>query len=140
MTKFRPDISKKSKYWISKHRYYELKHFCLQYPEWVEQVNDILWIKSGDQVLPVSKTKRYRNNGMEYITDILEKYEWKIRLVDQCCLEADEELSDWLLMAVTEGKTYENLRTMYDIPCSRNTFYDRYRKFFFIISQKLQRV
>ena len=24
----------KSKYELSKHRYYELKHFCLQYPEW----------------------------------------------------------------------------------------------------------
>ena len=24
----------KSEYTLSKHRFYELKHFCLQYPEW----------------------------------------------------------------------------------------------------------
>ena len=24
----------KTEYALSKHRYYELKHFCLQYPEW----------------------------------------------------------------------------------------------------------
>lgn len=33
-TTIRPEISKDSPYYISKHRYYELKHFCLQYPEW----------------------------------------------------------------------------------------------------------
>lgn len=31
-TVIRPEISPKNKYWISKHRHYELKHFCLQYP------------------------------------------------------------------------------------------------------------
>ena len=33
-TVIRPEITKKNKYWIEKHRYYELKHFCLQYPIW----------------------------------------------------------------------------------------------------------
>lgn len=33
-TTIRPEISKKKNYWIEKHRYYELKHFCLQYPIW----------------------------------------------------------------------------------------------------------
>ena len=28
-TVIRPEISEKNKYWISKHRYYELKHLCL---------------------------------------------------------------------------------------------------------------
>ena len=33
-TLLRPELSTKNKYYIGKHRYYELKHFCLQYPEW----------------------------------------------------------------------------------------------------------
>lgn len=33
-TTIRPALSYKNKYWIEKHRYYELKHFCLQYPGW----------------------------------------------------------------------------------------------------------
>lgn len=33
-TAIRPELSKSSKYWIDRHRYYELKHFCLQYPIW----------------------------------------------------------------------------------------------------------
>lgn len=31
-TLIRPEVSEKNKYWIDKHRHYELKHFCLQYP------------------------------------------------------------------------------------------------------------
>ena len=33
-TEIRPELSDKNPYWIGKHRYYELKHFCLQYPIW----------------------------------------------------------------------------------------------------------
>ena len=36
-TKIRAAISEKNKYWIDKHRHYELKHFCLQYPMWKKQ-------------------------------------------------------------------------------------------------------
>lgn len=31
-TTLRAELSEKNPYWIEKHRYYELKHFCLQYP------------------------------------------------------------------------------------------------------------
>lgn len=30
----------KTEYTISKHRFYELKHFCLQYPEWKQLYSD----------------------------------------------------------------------------------------------------
>ena len=33
-TTIRPELSEKNPYWIERHRYYELKHFCLQYPIW----------------------------------------------------------------------------------------------------------
>lgn len=40
-TVIRPEVSAKNKYWLSKHRYYELKHFCLQYPEWKRVYHDL---------------------------------------------------------------------------------------------------
>ena len=33
-TKVRPEISEKNPYFIERERYYELKHFCRQYPIW----------------------------------------------------------------------------------------------------------
>ena len=38
-TEIRPELSEKNPYWIGKHRYYELKHFCLQYPIWKKAYN-----------------------------------------------------------------------------------------------------
>jgi hypothetical protein len=40
-TSIRPEVSDKNEYWIDKHRYYELKHFCLQYPLWKKCYNDL---------------------------------------------------------------------------------------------------
>ena len=47
MSRTRPELSKKNKYYISKHRYYELKHFCLQYPEWVEKYKSAIRYPQG---------------------------------------------------------------------------------------------
>ena len=33
-TVIRPELSKNNEYWIPRQRFYELKHFCLQYPSW----------------------------------------------------------------------------------------------------------
>lgn len=40
-TTVRSEISKKNIYWIEQHRYYELKHFCLQYPLWKKAYSEI---------------------------------------------------------------------------------------------------
>ena len=48
-----PEISEKNEYWISRHRYYELKHFCLQYKEWVKSYlglkETLITSSKGDQ-------------------------------------------------------------------------------------------
>ena len=39
----------KTEYTLSKHRYYELKHFCLQYPDWLKEYQDADgWSGKGD--------------------------------------------------------------------------------------------
>lgn len=57
----RAEISKKNPHYISKHRYYELKHFCLQYPEWKHAL-DILdgWGKSPDDLTIVDAKGKTR--------------------------------------------------------------------------------
>lgn len=36
------EISHKSPYWIPKHRYYELRSFCMQYPDWQKEIRWIM--------------------------------------------------------------------------------------------------
>ena len=47
---------------------------------------------------------------------------------------ADKDLAKYILMAVTYGHSYTYLKAKLDIPCSKDTYYDRYRKFFWILS------
>lgn len=48
MAKLKSELSVKNQYYIPKHRYYELRHFCLQYPEWRAARNAVGCISSAD--------------------------------------------------------------------------------------------
>ena len=55
-TVIRPEVSNKKEYWISRHRYYELKHFCLQYGEWKQAYNSITMLASSNLDSTVCRT------------------------------------------------------------------------------------
>ena len=59
-TEIRPELSEKNPYWIGKHRYYELKHFCLQYPIWKKAYNALLGLSSRPNDLDIlSRVAKY---------------------------------------------------------------------------------
>jgi hypothetical protein len=62
-------------------------------------------------------------------------YDRRIKLIEQCAMEADDFLYRYILKAVTEGLSYTNLKTKLEIPCGRDMYYDRYRKFFWLLSE-----
>lgn len=135
-TTIRPELSQRNKYWIEKHRYYELKHFCLQYKQWKKAyatINDVCISASNFQDyipgrnLQVDLTSKY--------AILKASYRDKIDLVESAALDADESLYSYILAGVTEGYSYDYLKMKLDIPCSRDMYYDRYRKFFWILSE-----
>lgn len=137
-TTIRPEISKKNRYWISRHRYHELKHFCLQYPGWRKAYAELLEygvavsnitneFRTTDISDPTAKIAIMKMNCMD-----------RIEMVEQAAIDADRYLYKYILKAVTEGLSYVQLKTKMDIPCSRETYYDRYRKFFWLLSQSRQ--
>lgn len=133
-TKIRPELSERNKYWISKHRYYELKHFCLQYPEWktlYEEFNDVTVPLSMIESSPTDNLP-----GDPTAKRVLMKmfYSERIRLIEETAIETDPYLYSYILKGVTEGKSYTYLKTVLNIPCSRDMYYDRYRKFFWLLN------
>lgn len=129
----RPELSKKNKYWISKHRYYELKYFCLQYPMWKKayELLDGLQMYSYDLVY-ISNTDPSDVTGK--CVEEREIYFDRIQTVEQAAIEADPYLASYILKAVTEGLSFNYLQTQLNMPCSRDIYYDRYRRFFWILS------
>lgn len=131
----RPEISKRNPYWIDKHRYYELKHFCLQYPVWKRIYAELDGIKgSGMDVAPSKNISPSDPTALCVESRLY--YLDKMETVERAAKESDPELATYILRAVTEDLSYENLKARLDIPCSRGTYYDRYRKFFWFLHKR----
>ena len=134
-TVIRAQISEKNKYYIDKHRYYELKHFCLQYSEWKKS-----YASCCEAIIFASKYDRLPASNMpsdltaKYAT-LRAQYADKIKLIEATAKAADDFLYPYILKAVTEGLSYTYLKSRLDIPCGRDMYYDRYRKFFWLLSE-----
>lgn len=137
-TIIRPELSERNQYWIDKHRYYELKHFCMQYPGWKRLYKSLICFPSSSiKTVPVSKT----NNVIDPVTKNLDErlfYADRINMLERVAKETDESLACYILKAITEGVSYDNLRVQTDIPCCKDTYYDLYRRFFWLLSKERQ--
>ena len=134
-TLIRPEISVKNKYWISKHRYYELKHFCMQYPEWKREYT--VFCNEGIPLSTIETSPTELLPG-DYSTkrEFMKRlYSARIELIDKIAREADQYLYDYIIKGVVEGRSYTYLRTVVKIPCGKDMYYYRYRKFFWLLSE-----
>ena len=105
-------VSKKNRNWMPKHRYYELKHFCLQYHDWIRQYNDVS-IKggmdpTGDEAIRLAKLRE------------------RIDAIDQSIDICPKELRYAIKEHVTRGRPYESL----EVFCCRTAFYAICREFY----------
>lgn len=135
MSDIRPELSKKNRYYITKHRYYELKHFCLQYDEFKKEYGYLLADSvpsvNYENEIGASDTSDKTSEIAMKLSDISDK----IELIEHCATATDECLADYILDCVTKGHSFTYLSMQKNIPCGKDTFYDRYRKFFFMLHE-----
>lgn len=134
-TVIRPELSVKNKYRIDKHRHYELKHFCLQYPEWKRAYADF-----DDPSIPLSTIERVPTSNLP--GDPTAKravmkahYQERMDLIEKAAMDADMYLHNYILRAVTENLSYTYLKSRLGMPCGKDMYYDRYRRFFWLLNQ-----
>lgn len=137
-TVIRPVLSEKNKYWVEKHRYYELKHFCLQYPLWRKTylALDGFGRKPSDLMIFVHTNEPSDPTAKCAMAKAF--YSERIAMIERIAVQADPDLADYILKAVTEELSYDYLKTRLDIPCSKDTYYDRYRRFFWLLNKERQ--
>jgi hypothetical protein len=134
-TMIRAEVSLKNKYYIDKHRHYELKHFCLQYPDWKKAYADF-----NDPSIPLSTiewapTSNLPGDPTSKRALMKAQYAERIALIEKVAMEADRYLHDYILKAVTEDLPYTYLKSKLGIPCGKDMYYDRYRRFFWLLSE-----
>ncbi len=127
----RPIVSKT--YNLSKARYYELMYWCRQYPEWVAKVRQVCGV--GNVQYDGMPHGTGTSNPTEAHVIATEEEQANIKLLEDTVAAVAEGWSKWLLVAVTQDATYDELR-MKGIPCGRRQFYDGRRRFFYLLSQR----
>ena len=137
-TTIRPELSKKNRYWLERHRFYELKHFCLQYPLWKELYNTIDSLNPKPiEHMALSMAKAHgRPTERSAITRAF--LSERMELVTQNAVRADPDLARYILEGVTNGWSYDVLNARLGVPCCKDTYYDRYRRFFWLLSADRQ--
>lgn len=127
------------KYNISRHKFLALYHYALEYQEWKDELkykyNTVKAVTVSD--MPFAPQNGESNPTRDTAIACAELQQ-KIEAIEESAKLADEQLAPYILKAVTEEHiTYNYLRMHMNIPCSANTFYDRRRRFYWILSSKV---
>ncbi len=134
-TTTRPELSQKNKYWIERHRYYELKHFCLQYYIWKKSYSELTAEIKAIEIDGMPKSSS-PSKPVEAIVEKRLYFSNRIEMVETVAKNTDEFLGKYILEAVTNGLSYEQLRARCNIPCGKEVYYDLYRRFFWLLDKE----
>ena len=134
-TDIRPEISKQSPYWISRHRFYELKHFCLQYKEWKEDLQVISCCGRN----PLDGQEHSRSGSIsDPVFDCVLKRELlsdHVDMVNKAAKACSDEIGNYIFKGVTEGLSWEQQFLQNGIPCGKDMYYEAFRRFFWVLSR-----
>lgn len=124
------------KYDISSHRFMELYHFCLQYNEWKQELracNDTL---HSAEITGMPKGSGHSDATAKLAMRRVELTR-KCELIEQTAKEAEPDIAEYIMKAVTnEGITFNYLHQMMNIPCGKDYYYERRKRFYWLLSQK----
>lgn len=133
-TVLRSKLSGKNPYHIERHRYLELKHFCLQYPIWEKAYDALCGLKSRPADLLIFKEQV--SDPTAKCAEAMAQYSKWMNMVEESAMEVDSVIGPFVLEGVVTGKSYDILRAKSDVPCCKDKYYELYRKFFYILNKK----
>lgn len=134
-TTIRPEVSKKNPYYINRDRYYELKHFCRQYPIWKKAYNGLDGLSRHPGDLELFSTPNQTSDPTARCVEAREFYLTRMEMIERCARDADPELCDYIMSYATKGDGYSVLKMRDHIPCCKDVFYEAARKFFWLLDK-----
>lgn len=130
----------RKKYGISKHAFGTAYSYCLQYPEWKEELmNKTTTIKSP-QINGLPGVHGGSGDATAELAERRVELKEKMSKVENTVRDAvgkDKSLYMYLLEYVTtEGATFRTMKQK-GIPCERTYFYEIRRYFYYLMSKKI---
>lgn len=131
-------LSTKNPYYLTKHRFYEVYHYAMQYQEWKDEYRTTEQTMRGIAYDGVKVKSSESGDALERVAIRLTELSEKIEMLEAVAKETDKDLSEYILRGVTDEQvTYNYLSMVLHIPCSRNTYYSLRRKFYWLLSERL---
>ena len=131
-------LSTKNPYYLTKHRFYEVYHYAMQYQEWKDEYRTTEQSMRGIAYDGVKVKSSGSGDALERVAIRLTELSEKIEMLEAVAKETDKDLSEYILRGVTDEQvTYNYLSMVLHIPCSRNTYYSLRRKFYWLLSERL---
>lgn len=131
-------LSTKNPYYLTKHRFYEVYHYAMQYQEWKDEYRTTEQTMRGIAYDGVKVKSSGSGDTLERVAIRLTELSEKIEMLEAVARETDKDLSEYILRGATDEQvTYNYLSMVLHIPCSRNTYYSLRRKFYWLLSERL---
>lgn len=113
--------------------------FAREYPFWVREYNIINHTKKSQRMDEILTKTHVISRPTEKLAIRRVALLKKMVMIEQTAASVDPIIHKYLLRGVTEGRPFEKL--LADGMCvSRNTYYDRRRKFYYVLSEKMERM
>jgi hypothetical protein len=129
----------KKKYGISKHAFGTAYSYCLQYPEWREELGSRTSTVKSPQITGMPGA----HSGSDATVNLAERrveLREKMQKVEDTVREAvgdNKSLYEYLLEYVTtEGATFHWMKQK-GIPCERTYFYEVRRYFYYLMAKRI---
>lgn len=126
------------KYALDKHELLSAIHYALRYRKWKDEYKTLADTSKaisyeGDRVQTSGGYDPTETAGMR-----MAELSGKIALIEQTAKETDPDLYEWILQGVTEDwATYKYLSTIKGIPCGKDVYFNRRRKFYYLLTRKI---
>lgn len=128
----------RGKYVLSTAEFFSAKYYALRYNEWLAEYNSL---KDSVGAIVVDDMPHGVNNvstPTERLAIRRTELRNKMKLIEETAAESDPQIGKYILiMATTPGMTFARLKAEHNIPCEQDMFYDRRRKFYYLLSKRI---
>lgn len=128
--------SEKSKYYLPKHTYLHVLHWCLQYKDWAAELSVLPDTSKG---ITYDKERVQTSNSFDATQDTAIKraeLAEKKELLEQTIREVDASIYDYLLLSIGYGFTEYQLKDK-GMPCGHRYFSERRQRVYYLVNQRI---
>lgn len=123
---------------MTKSEYLSAYYFALRYEEWKSEYESLADTSKAITYSDMPKGSLNVSSPTERAAIRRAELLHKIELIEQTALEASGDLYQYLIKAVTnEDVYYHHLKTIMDIPCGKDLYYEIRRRFYYLLSKKI---